>query len=383
VAEPAPAAEAETVVAAPALPEIKPADETPAEARQSESALTREERMALQVALQSQGFYNSAIDGAFGRGTRASMEAWQTANNYEATGILTTLQRQALMDQYNAPLISVGMRSHSDAQAGIRMDLPLGAVSFARYEPPFAHFDSTGELPVRVLLISQPGDQATLYGLYDIMQTLEIVPLQGPRERGSDAFTLEGRNGDIVSYTEAALQNGRIKGFTLIWPTGDEARRERVLAAMKASFERTDGVLDPAAGGNAEQNIDLVSGLQIRKPRLARSGFYVDPQGTLVTTVEAVQNCTRITVDQDYQAEVVATDETLGVAVLRPSAPLAPLSVAHLRDDAPRLQSDVAVAGYSYGGVLGAPTLTFGTLADIKGLGGETEQTRLALAALP
>ena len=383
VAEPAPAAETETVVAAPALPEIKPADETPAEARQSESALTREERMALQVALQSQGFYNSAIDGAFGRGTRASMEAWQTANNYEATGILTTLQRQALMDQYNAPLISVGMRSHSDAQAGIRMDLPLGAVSFARYEPPFAHFDSTGELPVRVLLISQPGDQATLYGLYDIMQTLEIVPLQGPRERGSDAFTLEGRNGDIVSYTEAALQNGRIKGFTLIWPTGDEARRERVLAAMKASFERTDGVLDPAAGGNAEQNIDLVSGLQIRKPRLARSGFYVDPQGTLVTTVEAVQNCTRITVDQDYQAEVVATDETLGVAVLRPSAPLAPLSVAHLRDDAPRLQSDVAVAGYSYGGVLGAPTLTFGTLADIKGLGGETEQTRLALAALP
>ena len=102
-----------------------------------------------------------------------------------------------------------------------------------------------------------------------------------------------------------------------------------------------------------------------------------------MTTVEAVQNCTRITVDQDYQAEVVATDETLGVAVLRPSAPLAPLSVAHLRDDAPRLQSDVAVAGYSYGGVLGAPTLTFGTLADIKGLSGETEQTRLALAALP
>jgi len=32
---------------------------------------------------------------------------------------------------------------------------------------------------------------------------------------------------------------------------------------------------------------------------------------------------------------------------------------------------------------LGAPTLTFGKLADIKGLQGEAELTRLALAALP
>lgn len=377
----APAEQTETVVAEPALPEIKPADETPSEARQSESYLTAQERMDLQVALQSQGFYDSAIDGAFGRGTRASMETWQIANNYEATGILTTMQRKVLMDQYNAPLISVGMRSHADIQAGIRMDMPLGTVEFSRYEPPFAHYD--GDQGIRVLLISQPGDQATLYGLYDIMQTLEIVPLQGPRERGRDEFTLEGRGREIVSYTQASLHDGQIKGFTLIWPVGDEERRQRVLGAMKASFERTDGVLDPAAGGDAEQSIDLVSGLQVRQPRVSRSGFYVDPKGTLVTTVEAVQNCSRITVDQDYQAEVVATDDALGVAVLRPSAPLAPISVAHLRDDAPRLQSDVAVAGYSYGGVLGAPTLTFGTLADIKGLGGEAELTRLALNALP
>lgn len=42
----------------------------------------------------------------------------------------------------------------------------------------------------------------------------------------------------------------------------------------------------------------------------------------------------------------------------------------------------MAVAGYSYGGTLGAPTLTFGTVADLKGLDGETGVTRLALAPL-
>ncbi|TMV12954.1 serine protease [Arenibacterium halophilum] len=375
-----PAQVAETAPQAPA-PVIDP--ESVSDARRSESLLSREERMQLQVALQAAGFYNAAIDGAFGRGTRGSMAEWQGSKGLDQTGVLTTMQRQMLMDDYNAPLISVGMAPHRDAQAGIAMDMPMGEVAFARYEPPFAHYDATGDMGARVLQISQPGTQATLYGLYDIMQTLEIVPLNGPRERGGDSFTIEGRNGSIVSYTQAALENGQIKGFTLIWPTNDEPRRNRVLAAMKASFARTEGVLDPAAGGDAEQNIDLISGLEIRKPRLSRSGFFIDTAGTVVTTTEVLQGCTRLTADDDFDLSVVASDDRLGVAVLKPNRPLAPLAVAALRDDAPRLQSDIAVSGFSYGGVLGAPTLTFGTLADIKGLQGETELARLALNAQP
>ena len=59
------------------------------------------------------------------------------------------------------------------------------------------------------------------------------------------------------------------------------------------------------------------------------------------------------------------------------------MAVAALNDAPPRLQSEVAVAGYSYEGALGAPTLTFGKVADIRGLNGETGVTRLNLAAQP
>ncbi len=369
---------APTVVSEPAIP-----DETKAEARRSERALSADQRKDLQIALRAAGFYSAAIDGAFGPGTRGSMRDWQTNNGSEATGILTTRQRQTLMDQYNAPLISVGMALKADTKAGIEMQLPTDAVRFSRYEPPFAHYDASSDLGARVLLISQPGDQATLFGLYDIMQTLEIVPLNGPRERAKDSFTLEGRGNGIVSYTQARLANGEIKGFTLIWPAGDEDRRTRVLSEMRNSFARLDGVLDPAAGGDTVQSVDLVSGLTVRKPRLSRSGFYIDGSGIVVTTAEAVQGCTRITLDHTTRAEVVATDANLGVAVLRPSNALVPISVAQLRSGEPRLQTDVAVSGYSYEGVLGAPTLTFGKLEDTKGLHGEPELTRLAMAALP
>jgi S1-C subfamily serine protease len=264
------------------------------------------------------------------------------------------------------------------------MKLPLGAVNFEKYEAPYAQFNATGFVPeARVLLISQPGDQQTLFGLYDIMQTLEIVPLEGDRERGKDSFLLTGSNDSFISHTQVALKNGELKGFTLIWPAGDEERRARVLGEMQESFTRLDGVMSAAAGNNEAQRIDLLSGLQIRKPRLSRSGFFVDGRGTVVTTIDAVGSCTRVTLEDGIAAEVVGTDAALGLAALKPVDDLAPSEIAELQRATPRLQSDVAVSGYSYGGILGAPTMTFGTLADVTGLAGEQDLSRLALAALP
>ncbi|MDE4190717.1 trypsin-like peptidase domain-containing protein [Phaeobacter gallaeciensis] len=364
-------------------PQITLPDETPAEARRSERLLTREEREELQIALKAAGFYAAAIDGAFGRGTRRSMSDWQSFKGFEPTGVLTTAQRQVLLDDYNAPLISVGMANVIDTGAGISMDIPAGEVAFSGYESPFAHYDSRGSLGVRVLMISQRGDKNTLFGLYDIMQTLEIVPLDGPRQRGNDSFTIEGSNGQIVSHTEARLQNGEIKGFTLIWPTGDEDRRARVLAAMQNSFQRLDGVLDAAAGSDVRQSVDLVSGLEVRKPRLSRTGFFVDQNGAVVTTSDVVAGCSRITLDHGYQATVAANNAEDGLAILQPVQNLAPMAVAGFTTQTPRLQSEIAVSGFSYEGILGAPSLTFGTLADIKSLDGNNGVIRLDLAAQP
>ncbi len=364
-------------------PRITLPDETPAQARRSEQALGRDDKKDLQIALKAAGFYDSAIDGAFGSGTRRSMSEWQRDKGFEPTGVLTTAQRKMLMDDYNAPLISVGMARVRDTRAGISVQIPAGEVAFARYESPFAQYDSSGDLGARVLLISQRGDRNTLFGLYDIMQTLEVVPLEGPRERGGSSFSIEGRNDEITSYTEASLENGEIKGFTLIWSAGDDARRSRVLAAMQASFNRIGGVLDDAAGSDISQDVDLLAGLEMRKPRLSRSGFYVGQNGAVVTTSDVVEGCTRITLDYGYQASVAVNDPANGLAILQPVERLAPMSVAGFTTQSPRLASEVAASGFSYEGVLGAPSLTFGTLEDVKGLDGDSGVIRLNLTAQP
>ena len=360
-----------------------PPQETLAEARAAERRLSREEKRELQTALAYEGFYRSTIDGAFGPGTRRAVEGWQAANRFEATGFLTSKQRAALLDSYRGDVASLGIAPVFDTRAGIQIDLPIGILaSSANYAPPFARYEATDESGAMVILISQTGNQTTLYGLYDVMQTLEIVPLDGERQRGRNAFVLSGANDEITSHTVARVVGDTVKGFTLVWPTDDEKRRGLVLAALERSFTAVDGVL-PDDFGDTSQSIDLLAGLEIRRPEKARSGFYVSRDGAVLTTTDVLGSCTRITLGEDTDAQVTAEDSATGLALLQPENRLSPIAVARLTTNTPRLGADVAVAGYSFEGALGAPTLTYGKLADVRGLGGDDGEDRLSLVAEP
>ncbi len=363
-------------------PVLEPGEETPAEARRNERDLSREDRALLQTALRFEGFYNSVIDAAFGPGTRRAMSAWQEANGYEPTGILTTLQRRELIDGYQSVIASIGIAPIVDEAAGIEIELPTALVGFDRYEAPFAHYEPKTDDDVKVVLISLTGDATTLAAYFDIMQMLEAVPTEGERNLGRESFTIEGQNARIRSHTYARRAGDAIKGFSLVWPVGDEKRFRLALDAMQASFRTTDAVL-PDGMGSGVQNIDLMSGLEIRRPERSSSGFYIDSDGTVLTTADAVRQCRRITLDEDVEADVVAEDGPLGVALVKPRQSLSPLSIARLAVSEPRLQSDVAVSGYSFGGLLSAPTLTYGTLADLKGLNGDTQVQRLSITSEP
>lgn len=360
-------------------------DETPREARASERLLTGAERRELQEALQWFGYYAAAIDGAFGAGTRRAMQQWQAAEGFEATGILTTAQRAVLLEAYRAPFEALGLRLVRNDAAGIEMIMPAGRVSYTRTEAPFVHYDSADGSGMRVLLISQEGDEATLFGLYDIMQTLEIVPPDGPRRRDARRFELRGESPGLKSHTTARVVDGAVKGFTLVWQDEDPRVIERVIAEMEASFVALPSVLPDTAreGDLAEQRIDLLSGLQLRTPERTRSGFFVDASGLVLTTRGATASCQRVTIGDDIEVRVAAEDDALGLALLRPAQALAPLAVARFQGRVPRLQSEVAVAGYPYGAALDLPLLTYGRLADLRGLDGAEDVNRLDLAAQP
>lgn len=373
---------AQDLAPAPVVP-----DETPEQARQSESLLSQAEREQLQTALKWFGFYTSTIDGAFGRGTRGSMAEWQEAMGYEPTGILTTFQRDTLTANYLAEQSALGLATITEPEAGIEVTIPTALVQFDHYEPPFVHFTAkNGSDALRITLISQPGDQSALYALYDTLQTLEIMPTTGPRERGERSFTLRGDSATVTSAAYAELSRGLIKGWIVTWkPDAELLPIDRILSAVEASFRPIgDRALDPGiVPMDGATKAGLLSGLEVRKPRLTRSGFYIDGAGNVLTSTDAVDQCARITLDGVTEARLTLADPATGIALLAPATPVSPPATAEFQLAPDRIGTEIAVSGYSYGDALPAPVLTFGTLQAAEGLAGEQGLKRLALTALP
>ncbi|MDE3028389.1 MAG: trypsin-like peptidase domain-containing protein [Paracoccaceae bacterium] len=369
---------------APAAAPAQPVTETLAQSQQAEAALSRAEKQQVQSALQWFGFYNSAIDGDFGPGTRASMSAWQTAKGDDATGVLTTQERAALVGTYNAAQAKIGLQTVTDTDAGISIDLPMAMIAFSRYTPPFAHYDAKDNSGVTALLISEPGDRNTLGGLYNVMQTLAIVPPQGARGLNGNSFDITGQNDTVHSFTHAEVIGGTVKGYALVWKPADDAKIAPVLAAMKQSFHAVNGnSLDATMVPiSTDQRAGLLAGLELRKPIIARSGFFVDAEGDVLTTTAVLKSCGQIMLGNATEASVAAKDDKLGIALLKPAKALSPLAYAHFLGSVPPIKSQVAVAGYSYSGLLNGATMTFGTLEDNKGLAGEDSLRRLSLPAL-
>ena len=385
---------AEALIAAPdrdpvptALPGDRP-DETLAEARASEQALTRAEREELQQALQWFGHYTGAIDAAFGPATRRAMADWQGAQGIAPTGVLTTAQRAALRQAYRAPFDALGLATRRDDRAGVEMLMPAAKVARARTEPPFVHYDATDDSGMRLLLISQAGGEATLRGLYDVLQTLEIMPREGPREYAPREFRIRGVAPGLSSHAHARLSDGAVKGFVLVWREGDPRVMERVVARMEESLRFLPAVLpdmlpDVPEAAMAGPRPDLLAGLRIRQPLRVRTGFFVDGTGGVLTSDAAVAGCGRVTLGDDLEVSVVARDAAAQLALLRPETALAPRAVARFAAAGPARRTEVAVAGFPWGEVLRLPVLTYGLLAAGTGLDGEPGLARLDLAARP
>ncbi|MCB6178717.1 serine protease [Rhodobacter sp. Har01] len=384
---PEPAAQPEAVApAVPAAPAVvEEPEETVREARASEAALTEDDRKLLQTALQWFGFYAGGIDGAIGPGSRKSMAAWQESLGLEPTGVLTTRQRATLVANYQAEVAEFGFAPVTEAEAGIEVTLPLALVEFDHYEPPFVHFREKSGSGLSIVLISQPGDLGAFYGLYDILQTLDAMPLTGERSRTEKEFRLRGTSATRDSHAAARFERGFIKGWMLLSTPASADRDARILTVLEQSFRGVgDIALDPGLVPlDQAARRGLLAGLDVRKPKFSRSGFYIGPEGAVLTTVSAVEGCGRITIERDQEAVVTLTDATSGLAVLTPSRPLSPRAVAAFQLAPDRVGTEVAVAGYSYEDRLPAPVLTYGTLEDVTGLDGEPGVKRLALSALP
>ena len=371
----------ETVESAAPEPSITVPDETLSEARASEGLLSSEEKMDLQRYLQWAGYYNSTIDASIGRGTRRAMAAWQTDNGYEDTGVLTTAQRQRLRAQYFAIFDGLGLETHRDLEAGISIDLPKEVVAFDAYAAPLAHFKSQEtSSPAHVFLISAAGNRGDLAAIYGVLPTLSIVPMNIEKSLNKDRFVITGAGTTTRTFITASHASGEIKGFGLIWPNQNEEQFDRLVAHMRKSFDTFSGTLDPSLSV-AINDPETEFGVAIRKPAFVKSAVFVSDQGHAITDTSDLEQCSALTIDGTYDAEIIARSET-GAGLLSPKSDFNPISYAKL-GNAVRKGDKTFLSSYPYGGRLGLASVTQATVAETSDLSGNTEKFRLDFLAEP
>jgi hypothetical protein len=77
-----------------------------------------------------------------------------------------------------------------------------------------------------------------LHGLYDVLQTLESVPLDRRAQDRGERFPHPRHLATTRHHVFAELKGGRIKGWMLISTPGNADRDARILQVLRQTFAR-------------------------------------------------------------------------------------------------------------------------------------------------
>ena len=115
------------------------------------------------------------------------------------------------------------------------------------------------------------------------------------------------------------------------------------------------------------------------------SGFFINNKGYFVTNNHVVKGCkqSKITFkEEEVDAELIATDETLDLALLR--AKVKPKDYLDISDDPPEKMQRIFVAGYPFGkGLSDDLKFTQGIISAVKGYADNSNQIQLDAAINP
>jgi peptidoglycan hydrolase-like protein with peptidoglycan-binding domain len=348
----------------------------------SENALTFDEKRYLQRALAWASHYQGKIDGLYGPETRRAMKDWQIENKYPKTGVMTPSQRGIILNNFTPVMTRLNLAPVTNLRAGITLLVPRGIMGSAQYDAPFVRFEATDSSNTQIILISQVGDAKRLRALFEVIQTLNIVPKGGALKLDEAGFSIETSNNELFTTGFAKLIDGEIKGAILVWPTKDEAQRLRLKEQIFGSFDSFKGVLPEAEF--FETGLlpkDILSGLQIRQPIFARSGIFLNAQGMVLTASQDLEICGSIEVGFGTQVKIKASNSY--VTVLSPMENISPPAISSFQLGPLKAPRRITAGGYSYGGSLGSPTLTRGLLQDLKDLANDRNISRLEINTLP
>mgnify|MGYP001338231325 CR=1 FL=1 len=185
----------------------------------------------------------------------------------------------------------------------------------------------------------------------------------------------------FVDFYEIDLDTKVIKKFMTVTPESkawwnsnwDEEKAKKVGAQKIGAPILLKSYINCTTESDSSSSSDVAS---------SGSGFFINNKGYFVTNNHVVKGCkqSKITFkEESVDAEVVATDQTLDLALLK--AKVKPRNYLNLSDDPPEKLQKIYVAGYPFGkGLSDDLKLTQGIISSVKGYGDNSNQIQIDAA---
>jgi len=258
------------------------------------------ERLKIQSALFWAGDYTKAEKG--GDPSEAAVRSFQKRNKAKITGVLTDDQRAELVAADDRYQREYGWRVVIDPATGIRIGLPTRLVPNA-YDAPYGTRWTSPHGEVQVETFRIKGPSANLAQLFEDAKKHPANRQVESSALHDDGFYISGMQGLKEFAVRARLQDGEVRGFTILYDQMMETIVEPAAVAMASAFSPFPE--QPAPFAALAKHVEYGTGL------------IVSPHGEIVTARKVTRGCEVIVADGLGNAERLAEDETHGLALLR------------------------------------------------------------------
>lgn len=279
---------------------IRPALQTPAE---TAKAMAQAERLAIQSDLAWVGHYNGTISGEVSERMVAAIKAFQKAKGGRQTGVLNPKERDILAETAKRRQENVGWKIVTDAGTGARLGVPTKLVPQQSSDADGAKWTSpTGTVQIQLSRRRQSSPTtAKLAGQEKKEPAGRKVDYTVVKP---DFFVLSGLQGLKKFYVRGTFKGDEVRILTILYDQATENTVEPVVIAMSSAFNPF-----PAGAQTA--------GPPLRRTVEYGTGIVVGGDGAIITDRQVTDSCLTITIAGRGNADRVAEDKNLDLALLR------------------------------------------------------------------
>lgn len=211
-------------------------------ARKAFEGLPPEARARIQDMLVWTGDYQGTLDGAFGRGTLAAIQAFETRAKLKADGILTDAEQATLVTAGERARNEARFRTVIDKVSGARLGVPFGRVALDREGKTGTVWKSKdGKIVLQTFSRGADVAMADVFAEMAAPSPTRKVTYQVLRD---GFYVVAGEEGTNRFYLRGAPTANGVRGFVFSYDKALGPQLDRVSVAISNSFSADGAAAD-------------------------------------------------------------------------------------------------------------------------------------------